>query len=227
MEISKETEYWLNLNSYEEARDKVMTGDWKKTTKQHLEILKKLDIQSTDVVLEFGCGVGRLMKPLKDKCKLMVGTDISDKVLSYAMSFVDYGANFKSLKDEVGQGLPIEFADKIFSIIVMQHIEKPKVVRALVRLNNCLKPGGSMLIQFPNLEKLKDMYSNYMLSKYSFGALEPRMEFYTRKELEYIFEMLKMNFAIEEIGTDFYVTAFKQQNIMPQEYMLEGDRWKK
>ncbi len=225
MEISKGTEYWLNLNSEEEAREKVMTGDWDKTTKEHLEILKKLDIKPTDTVLEFGCGIGRLMKPLINQCKLIVGTDISDNILSYAMSYAS-DAQFKRLTDDAGGGLPIEFADKIYSLIVMQHMEKSKAIRALTKLNNCLKTGGSMLIQFPNLNKLKKMYSVYMLTKHCFGTLQPRMEFYTRTELEYIFEMLGMTFAIEEIGTDYYILAFKQENIIPQEYMLLGDRWK-
>jgi len=225
MDISEGTEYWLNINSYAEAKDKVMTGDWKETTKKHLKILEKLNIQKTDTVLEFGCGIGRLMNPLKDKCKIIVGTDISDNILSYAMEYVPE-AQFKSLKDETGSGLPIEFADKIYSFIVIQHIEKHKVVRALIKMNNCLKTGGKMLIQFPNLDKLEEMYSLYMTNKYCFGGLEPRMEFYSENELRYIFNMLNMDFQIFKEETDFYVLAEKIKNIIPQDFLLEGNKWK-
>ncbi len=226
MDISEGTEYWLNINSFEEVKDKVITGDWEETTKKHLEILKKLDIQKTDIVLDFGCGIGRLMKPLKNQCKQIVGTDISDKILSYAINYLDYGCLFKSLKDETGGGLPIEYADKIYSLIVIQHIEKHKAVRALINLNNCLKIGGKMLIQFPNLDRLEEMYSSHMIYKHTIGALQPRMEFYTEKELNYIFKILNMKFEVFEEETDLYVLAEKRQNMIPEDYMLEGDRWK-
>ncbi len=226
MDISEGTEYWLNINSEAEAKGKVMTGDWEKTTKQHLEILKKLDIKPTDIVLDYGCGVGRLLVPIRENCKQIIGADISDKILSYAIKEVDGKTLFLSLKDETGKGLPLEYFDKAYSIIVLQHIEKHKAIRTLIRINNSLKIGGWMLIQFPNLNELREMYTLYMKNKYSFGSLEPRMEFYTRTELRYIFDMLKMNYTIEQIGTDYIVTAKKTKNIIPRDFFVGGHTWK-
>lgn len=215
MDISEGTEYWLNVNSEAEAKGKVMTGDWDATTNKHLEMIKRLDIKPTDIVLDYGCGVGRLLYPVSKQCKNIVGADISDKILSYAIKNVNANVHFLSLKDEAGKGLPINFFDKVFSIIVLQHIEKYKAVRALIKLNNSLKVGGSMLIQFPNLHELAEMYTLYTKNKYSFGGLEPRMEFYCKTELEYIFNMMGMNYEIIEDGTDYYVLAQKTKNIIP------------
>lgn len=227
MDISEGTEYWLNIHSEAEARGKVMTGDWEQTTKKHLEILKKLDIKQSDVVLDYGCGIGRLLVPIREKCKQIIGADISDKILSYAIKEVDGKTLFLSLKDETGKGLPLEHFDKAYAMIVLQHIEKYKAIRTLIRINNSLKPDGTMLIQFPNLNKLRKMYTLYMENKYSFGSLEPRMEFYTRTELEYIFDLLKTNYVIEEIGTDYIVTAKKTKNIIPLDFFVGGHKWKK
>jgi len=226
MDIENTIDYWMNIKSVEEAKAKVMTGDMEESTKKDLEILKGLDIQKTDSVLDFGCGIGRLTKPISHLCKEIIGADISEKLIGYASKYCDNeNTLFKPLNNEEGDGLPLNTFDKAYSIIVIQHIEKNKSFRALYNICKSLKMNGKMLIQFPSLEKNEKMYKNYMLFKQDFGSLQPRMEFYTVKELDFIFELLRMEYKTFEGETDYYVLATKKEEINMQRYYAKV-KWK-
>jgi len=227
MEVDNTISYWLNAQNFNEAKKKVLIGDFDKTTEKHLEILKELGIQKEDSVLDFGCGIGRLTQPVSKQCKEIVGVDISDDMILHATNYCQ-GENilFKILRNEEGGGLFQNYFDKAYSMIVLQHIDKIKAFQVLLNIFYSLKIGGSMLIQFPNLEKLEDMYTASLIFRPMFGGTNPRMEFYTRTELEYIFQILKMEYKIISNDTDFYILAKKMEDINIQEYLINPAKWK-
>jgi len=227
MDIDNTINYWLNVKPFNEAKTKVITGDFEKSTNKDLELLKKLEIQDTDVVLDFGCGIGRLTKPISEICGEITGADISEDMIGHATNYCEKeNVLFKILNNEEGNGLFKESYDKAFSFIVIQHIEKPKAFQVLFNIFKALKVNGKMLIQFPNLEKNEVLYKNYIMFKQKFGALEPRMEFYTKTELKYIFDVFKMDYQIIEKDSDFYVLATKKEDINIQEYYVNVSKWK-
>ena len=222
MNIDKTINYWLDVKQFEEAKAKVITGNFKESTEKDLKILEILNIQEEDRVLDFGCGIGRLTEPVSKICKEIIGTDISDEMIGHAAKYCK-GKNilFQPLNNEEGKGLPLDCINKAFSFIVIQHIEKPKAFTALFSILKSLKIGGQMLIQFPNLEKNENMYKS-MISKNTSGLYykNPRMEFYTKTELNYIFGLLKMDYKIIEIETDYYVLAIKKEDVNMKQYFL-------
>jgi len=219
--------YWLNAKSFSEAKKKVLIGDFEETTKNHLEVLKELDIKPTDNVLDFGCGIGRLIKPLSKQCNQIIGADISDDMILHATNYCkEDNILFKLLRSSDGIGLLPNYFDKAYSMIVLQHLDKITAFQVLLNMNYALKKGGTMLIQFPNLEKLENMYKSYLTFKPMFGGANPIMEFYTETELKYIFEILKMEYIIINKGTDFYVIAKKVEEVNITEYLIQPNKWK-
>lgn len=221
MDIDKTINYWLDVKQFEEAKTKVITGNFEESTEKDLNILEILNISKEDRVLDFGCGIGRLTEPISKLCKEIIGIDISDEMIGHAIKYCkNKNILFKSLNNEEGQGLPLNCIDKAFSFIVIQHIEKPKAFKVLFNILKSLKIGGQMLIQFPNLEKSEDMYKRYLKAKNILGGLQPRMEFYTPIEIKYIFNLLKMDYQIIEKRTDYYILATKQEDVKPDEYLI-------
>lgn len=226
MEIDKSINYWLNAKKLNEAKNKVMTGDFDKSTEKDLEMLKELDIKKSDHVLDFGCGIGRLTQPISEQCKEISGVDISGDMIGHATNYcTNENIIFKQLNNEEGDGLIEGAYNKAFSFIVLQHTSKPKAFRILYNMFKSLKVGGKLLVQYPDATKLKEMYQKYMAFKQNLGTLQPRMEFYTEQELAYLFEILKMDCKYIHNGTDIYVLATKKEDVNIQEVYTQVNKW--
>ena len=219
MNIDNTINYWLDVKKLEEAKGKVITGNFKESTEKDLKILENLNIQKEDRVLDFGCGIGRLTQPVSNICKEIIGVDVSEEMIGHAVKYCkNKNISFKPLNNEEGYRMPLNCVDKAFSFIVIQHIEKPKAFKVLFNIFKSLKIGGQMMIQFPSLENNENMYKA-VISR-NINRLDPRMEFYTRTELKYIFELLRMDYQILEIETDYYVLATKKEDFDMDEYLI-------
>ena len=212
--------YWES-ETFEEAKQKVLTiKNFEEANKHDLEILKHLDLRKEDLILDFGCGIGRLVEIL-EKNHQIVGIDSSTTMIKYALE------KCKSpFRISDGSDLPIETFDKIYSFLVMQHLERFEVFKTLYYLRNALKKGGKMLIQFPDLYKNKDFMRLYLFKKGLYKELQPRMEFYTKKELEFLFESLELDYQIIEEGTDFYILAQKIRELNLPHVFMTSEKWK-
>ena len=100
--------------------------------------------------LDFGCGVGRLVVPLANRCEKVVGVDISNVMLQEAqkncqlrkLENVTFSQTDEFFTDEKG-----EF-DLIHSFIVLQHI-KPETGGVIVRkMLKMLASGGIGVLHF-------------------------------------------------------------------------------
>ena len=95
-------------------------------------------------ILDFGCGVGRVLIPFAAVAEHVVGVDVSVSMLDEARrNCADLGlANVQlvSSDDDLSQ-VQGEF-DLVHSAIVLQHIEVPRGRSLFRRLIDCLAPGG-------------------------------------------------------------------------------------
>jgi len=118
-------------------------------TKQYLEaeiafVLSK--VAREHMVLEMGCGYGRLIHRLKDEAKGVVGIDTSEE--SLLMAKHDLGAApsvWLAKMDAVGMG----FHDRVFDVtLCIQNgisafaVDKTKLLREAIRVT---RPGGTVL----------------------------------------------------------------------------------
>jgi len=101
-------------------------------------------------VLDFGCGVGRLVLPFARRAAEVVGADISPEMLDEAQrNATNAGltnATFVRV-DEHLENVPGQF-DLVHAYIVLQHIPPARGERIMLRLARKLVPGGVGALHF-------------------------------------------------------------------------------
>ncbi len=100
-------------------------------------------------VLDFGCGVGRLLIPFAANATRVVGLDVSDSMLREARHNCEiFGAHNVVLmkSDDTLSAIEGTF-DLIHSVIVFQHIAPERGLQLFARLVDHLSPGGIGAIQ--------------------------------------------------------------------------------
>jgi ubiquinone/menaquinone biosynthesis C-methylase UbiE len=122
------------------------------------KLLKK--VPKVDTVLEIGAGYGRVSKPFLKKGNHILLTDPSSKLLAIAKKNIK-SKKIKYLKSSL-EDLPKHSkkhsVDLVVLIRVMHHIVCCKT--ALKVINVLIKPGGYLLIEFPNKMHIKNKLRN-------------------------------------------------------------------
>ncbi|MBD2464516.1 methyltransferase domain-containing protein [Oscillatoria sp. FACHB-1407] len=106
----------------------------------------ELHPKPNDLILDFGCGIGRLAKEVINRYDcLVLGVDMSQQMLQFA---IDYVASPKfmtcspvALDRLIQNGLRVDHA---YSTWVIQHCHDPHL--ELARIKQVLKPGGRFYI---------------------------------------------------------------------------------
>lgn len=114
--------------------------------------------------LEIGCGPGRLLRPMSERCAEIHGVDVSDEMVARArcnLTGIDHA------HAHVGTGSTLEnFADEsfdfVYSYAVFQHIPSRDVVFSYLReAVRVLKPGGLARLQINGLPKDTTDYTTW------------------------------------------------------------------
>jgi SAM-dependent methyltransferase len=111
------------------------------------------EVQPSDVVLDIGCGVGRLTRVLAERAAHVHAIDVSAEMLQQAR---DLNAHLTNVTWHHGDGTtlsPIADAsvDAVISHVVFQHIPDPQVTLGYVReMGRVLRPGGWAGFQISN-----------------------------------------------------------------------------
>ncbi|MEG4579486.1 glycosyltransferase [Microcoleus sp. MON1_C5] len=163
--LSKEREFW-NVNSlYEAMFSRVFTSSeidqmtlpekiaaWEDSQKTSVkQILEGIPSQPEWKILEIGCGVGRIIKPLREMFAQVDGVDIAENMIEFAKKYLADGKQNGQVYVNNGcdlQALISENYDFVYSTIVFQHIRSISVVKNYFReIFRVLKPGGYFKIQ--------------------------------------------------------------------------------
>ena len=99
-------------------------------------------------VLDFGCGVGRVLVPFAEMAESVVGTDVSESMLAearrncarFGISNVDLVRSDDALTEVEGT------FDLVHSTIVLQHVESERGLDLIARLVERIAPGGAAAI---------------------------------------------------------------------------------
>ncbi|WP_321467934.1 tetratricopeptide repeat protein [Halarcobacter sp.] len=124
-------------NDLEDAKKIILTKEgnvsseerWDKETSFVVDdIISKLNLDENKIILDYGCGIGRIAKELIEKtsCKI-IGVDISESMRKLATEYVN-SSNFEAIsleefKNKIEEGKKFDFA---YSIWVLQHCIKPQ-----------------------------------------------------------------------------------------------------
>jgi SAM-dependent methyltransferase len=100
-------------------------------------------------VLDFGCGVGRMLKGLQRLGpRLVMGCDVSDTHLAIARRMVP--AAHLHLMDKPAALPTLEAApDVVYSFLVLQHNRPPLIRHYVAQLLALLAPGGYAVLHIP------------------------------------------------------------------------------
>lgn len=103
---------------------------------------------ANSTILDFGCGVGRILKQVSKRSETCYGADISPNMLKYAKEYVDNDSVQFLLCDPK---IPAEsdMFDLVYTFHVLQHIPtRGDLINALSEIRRILKPSGRAVLHF-------------------------------------------------------------------------------
>lgn len=118
---------------------------WNKRTHRALCAYVQAQILPTDEVLECACGTGLLTEGIAAKCKRLVATDFSEKMLEKAKKKCGRFSNITFKRENI---LQIDEPDGRFDAVVAANVihllDEP--LRALAELDRVCRRGGKIII---------------------------------------------------------------------------------
>jgi ubiquinone/menaquinone biosynthesis C-methylase UbiE len=143
---------------YEEARVSVCaTPDLAEYERSGIDTTETLvgtmSISTSDVVLEIGCGTGRIGKHLAARCAHWIGADVSRNMLAHAQQALAHLPNvsFQHLNGADLQGFEDASVDAAYSSGVFMHLDEWDRYRYVTEMFRVLKPGGRVFYDNFNL----------------------------------------------------------------------------
>ena len=145
----------FDVRDVEEARRIVLTPEagtttderWARETPYLVDrILERFALDARHVVLDFGCGLGRMAKALIDATHcFVIGVDLSLSMRQLAPGYVA-SPRFAAIAPPVldlliARGLRVELA---LSIWVLQHVARPQP--DIRRIREALRPDGALFV---------------------------------------------------------------------------------
>lgn len=119
-------------------------------------------LRATDVVLEIGCGIGRITRGLAARAGEVVALDVSDEMLTRARALNPHLDHVRWVlgDGESLDGIPDASIDACVSVVVLQHVPDPAITLNYVReVGRVLRPGGWAALQAsndPELHRARD-----------------------------------------------------------------------
>ena len=120
-----------------------------------LEVLE-VELPPDSTVVDIGCGVGRLTRPLARAAKRVIAIDVSSEMLAEARRLNEGLDNVEWLHGDGESLRPIPDAsvDACISHVVFRHIPDPSVTLGYVReMGRVLRPGGFSAFELSNDRK--------------------------------------------------------------------------
>ena len=119
---------------------------------QMLEVLG-VEVEPTDVVVDIGCGIGRLTRALAARASEVLALDVSGEMLTRARQLNGHLDNVRWLHGDGTTLAPVadSSVDACFSHVVFNHIPDPAITLGYVReMGRVLRPGGWSAFQVSN-----------------------------------------------------------------------------
>ena len=129
--------------------NKTPAGKYRQWIRSNL-IIRKAHIYGDNVVLEMGCGIGRLTTMLEDNTRdKVIAIDITPELVGYNVCFGNFTSKVSFLTADCAQ---LPFKDGKFDAIVgnsiLHHVDVHSTLKSAYR---CLKSGGWLVFAEPNL----------------------------------------------------------------------------
>ncbi len=143
-EKAKENPYWY-VSSYGSYDNRNLDEFWKSGGNIWADLKRALDYRPrpSDVVVEIGCGVGRLSRVIAPEVSHLHAFDISAEMLAEAAKIEPRNVSFHRAEGNDLRILPDGIADLVLAYCVFQHLPSVEVLgRYLKEMVRVAKPGG-------------------------------------------------------------------------------------
>ncbi len=151
----------------------------------------------SSVVLDLGCGIGRVESSLWRHCREIYAVDVSDRMLTLSKRRLAGIPNIKLLRLN-GTDLHVfqeNMFDLCFSFHCLQHMEKEDAYLALREIHRVLNLGGIAYLHFPDLTS-ETYFSLFKSTEHRRD--KSRVRAYTMPELKKIVSDLGFSIVNEE-----------------------------
>jgi ubiquinone/menaquinone biosynthesis C-methylase UbiE len=139
-----------------------------------------------DVILDAGCGNGRNLIVISEKCKKIEGIDSSKEMIKFALENIKKNA-VRNGTVQIGSLLDLPFHknsfDKIFCSAVIHHLNKDEQPIAVADLFKVLKPGGLVFATVWAENRLKEGNEGHV----KWGKVQRYHYFFKEEEFEELF----------------------------------------
>ena len=111
-------------------------------------LLKNVGINPTDVVLEIGCGIGRVGQCLAGRCRRWIGADVSPHMLAHAAARLREFPNVEFVELSGYDLRPIADCsiDFVYCTVVFMHLESWDRYSYVEEAFRVLRPGGKLYV---------------------------------------------------------------------------------
>jgi 2-polyprenyl-3-methyl-5-hydroxy-6-metoxy-1,4-benzoquinol methylase len=145
----------FDVRNIEQARQIILTSEggtgteerWRTETPYIADLIREAtDITADSILIDYGCGIGRLAKELiaRHGCRV-VGVDISASMRALAIEYVQSDRFFACAPEMLGAlALRGFVADMALCIWVLQHCLHPG--EDVDRIGNALRPGADVFV---------------------------------------------------------------------------------
>jgi len=148
-------------------------------------------VKKEETILDLGCGWGRILKPVLDQETFGIGFDISENMLKLSKKHLTKHGHSPFLINGDGTLLPFKnnSFDKVYSLLVLQHMSKINGKEIFKEIHRILKPGGVAYIRVPGKFSPENLLFSFLqfISIHLFRFNDPiKMRFYRIGEINRI-----------------------------------------
>jgi|KBSSwiStaDraftv2_1062776.scaffolds.fasta_scaffold601340_1 ubiquinone/menaquinone biosynthesis C-methylase UbiE len=110
-------------------------------------------IKSDDVILEIGCGIGRVGQVLAPRCKRWIGCDVSLNMLGFARQRLAAFDNvdFVEISGFDLSPIPSNSVDVVYCTVVFMHLDEWDRYNYILEASRVLRKGGRIFVDNFNL----------------------------------------------------------------------------
>jgi SAM-dependent methyltransferase len=120
------------------------------------------------LVVDYGCGIGRVLQYVAERVGFVVGLDICDGFLERARA-ANYGDNVAFFQSDEFHDENV--ADFVYSLMVLQHNDEPNREKIMSRIHGILKSGKMAIVSFPHFDSIY-YKENDFIHKFTKGEVE-------------------------------------------------------